>query len=74
MRTTLNLDDDLILVGKRLADQRNTTMGRIVSDLLRLALTPGNEPKVKNGVPLFKAKAGRVKPSLDLVNRLRDAE
>lgn len=74
MRTTLELDDDLILVGKRLADQRNTTLGRVVSDLLRLALTPGNEPRVRNGVPLFKARAGAIKPSLDLVNRLRDAE
>lgn len=74
MRTTLDLDDDLILVGKRLADQRKTTLGRVVSDLLRVALTPRNEPRVKNGVPLFKAKAGSVKPSLDLVNRLRDAE
>jgi|CXWL01.1.fsa_nt_gi hypothetical protein len=74
MRTTLELDDDLILVGKRLADQRKTTLGRVVSDLLRLALTPGNEPRVKNGVPLFKVRAGATKPSLDLVNHLRDAE
>lgn len=74
MRTTLDLDDDLILVGKRLADQRKTTLGRVVSDLIRLALTPAHEPRVKNGVPLFRSKAGGVKPSLDLVNRLRDAE
>jgi hypothetical protein len=74
MRTTLELDDDLILVGKRLADQRNTTLGRVVSDLLRVALTPGNKPRVRNGVPLFKTRAGAIKPSLDLVNRLRDTE
>ena len=55
MRTTLELDDDLILVGERLADQRNATLGRVVSDLVRLALTPGNEPRVRNGGPLFKA-------------------
>lgn len=74
MRTTLDLDDDLILVGKRLADQRKTTLGRVVSDLLRQALTPGNEPRVKNGVPLFKVRTEATKPSLDLVNHLRDAE
>ncbi len=74
MRTTLELDDDLILLGKRLAEQRRTTLGRVLSDLVRLALAPKDEPRVKNGVPLFKAKAGGKKPSLDLVNRLRDAE
>ncbi len=74
MRTTLELDDDLILVGKRLAEQRRTTLGRVLSDLVRLALVPKDEPRVKNGVPLFKVKAGGKKPSLDLVNRLRDAE
>ncbi len=73
MRTTLELDDDLLLVGKRLAEQRRTTLGRVFSDLVRMALTPKDEVRVKNGVPLFKVKAGAKKPSLDLVNRLRDA-
>lgn len=74
MRTTLELDDDLVLLGKRLAEQRRTTLGRVLSDLVRLALAPKDEPRMKNGVPLFKVKAGAKKPSLDLVNRLRDAE
>lgn len=73
MRTTLELDDDLVLVGKRLAEQRRTTLGRVLSDLVRMALTPKDEVRLKNGVPLFKVKAGAKKPSLDLVNRLRDA-
>ena len=74
MRTTLELDDDLILLGKRMAEQRNTTLGRVFSDLVRLALTPKDGPRIKNGVPLFKVKAGARKPSLDQVNRLRDSE
>ena len=73
MRTTLELDDDLILVGKRLAQQRRTTLGQVFSDLVRLALTPKAQARVKNGVPMFKVKAGARKPSLDLVNRLRDS-
>jgi hypothetical protein len=73
VRTTLELDDDLVLVGKRLAEQRRTTLGRVLSDLVRMALTPKDEVRLKNGVPLFKVKAGAKKPSLDLVNRLRDA-
>ena len=74
MRTTLELDDDLILLGKRMAEQRETTLGRVLSDLVRQALVPKDSPRVKNGVPLFRMKAGAKKPSLDLVNQLRDAE
>ena len=74
MRTTLELDDDLVLAGKRMAEQRKTTLGRVLSDLVRQALVPKTAPRVRNGVPLFRPRAGARKPSLDLVNRLRDAE
>ena len=74
MRTTLDLDEDLISVAKQLAEQRHTTMGRVVSSLMREALEPKDAPAIRNGVPLFKTVAGAPKPSLALVNRLRDEE
>jgi len=37
VRTTLDLDDDLILMGKRMAEQRKTSLGRVLSDLVRQA-------------------------------------
>jgi hypothetical protein len=72
MRTTIDLDEDLLLIAKQLAEQQRTTMGRVVSKLVRKALEPGETPKVRNGVPLFTPVAGTVKPSLSLINRLRD--
>ena len=48
-------------------------MGQIVSELVRRALEPKKHPKVRNGVPLFTPKAGARKPSLAVVNQLRDA-
>ena len=74
MRTTLNLDDDLVLVARQLAQQRGTTTGQVISDLARAALEPKGAPKVRNGVPLFAPKPGARKPHLALVNRLRDEE
>ncbi|MDP9055516.1 MAG: DUF6364 family protein [Acidobacteriota bacterium] len=74
MRTTLDLDEDLIAVAKQLAEQRRTSMGRIVSSLMREALEPRDAPAIRNGVPLFKPVPGASKPSLSLVNRLRDEE
>jgi len=74
MRTTIELDDDLILVAKELAGRRRTTMGRIVSDMFRQALEPAGAPRMRNGVPLFTPKKGAPRPSMALVNRLRDEE
>src|SRR5947209_20192061 len=72
MRTTLDLDEDLLQVAKQLAAQRGATMGQIISDLARKALEPKRSPKMRNGVPLFVPKRGAKKPCLALVNRLRD--
>ena len=72
MRTTLDLDDDLLQVAKQLARQRGATLGQVISELARQALEPKSPPRLRNGVPLFAPKPGAKKPHLDLVNRLRD--
>ena len=72
VRTTLELDDDLAHVAKQLASRRGMTMGQVVSELVRKALEPKAEPRMRNGVPLFTPKPGARKPHLALVNRLRD--
>jgi hypothetical protein len=72
MRTTLEMDDDLLQIARHLAAQRRTTMGQVISDLTRKALEPEGSPKTRNGVPLFTPKPGARKPSLQLVNQLRD--
>jgi len=73
MRTTLDLDDDLLQAAKEIALTRGESAGRVVSDLMRQALTRDADRtlRVRNGVPLL----GRVgKPiTMALVNRLRDA-
>jgi hypothetical protein len=72
MRTTIDLPEDLILVTKQMAQSRHSTMGQIVSELLRKAMAPSGSPKIRNGFQLLEPKAGAAKPSLALVNRLRD--
>ncbi|MGD0498723.1 MAG: CopG family transcriptional regulator [Bryobacteraceae bacterium] len=74
MRTTLELDDDLVHVARQLAQQRDTTMGQVVSELVRKALEPKEAPRVRNGFPLLTPKPGARKPYLDLINQLRDDE
>jgi len=72
MRTTFDIEDDVLLVAKQLALQQGKTAGQVVSALLRQALEPKSAPRLRNGVPLFTPKAGARKPGLTLVNRLRD--
>jgi len=75
VRTTLDIDEDVLLAAKSLAAQRGQPIGRIVSDLARKALRPVDEsPKVRNGVPVFPPKHVSPPPDDALVNRLRDEE
>ena len=74
MRTTLDLDDDLLEAVKELAAARHTTAGRIVSDLVRKGLdTPARAQKIRNGVPLMPRRpAGSPPLTGKLVNELLD--
>ncbi len=72
MRTTIDLDVDLINIGKHLAAQRKQTLGQVFSMLIRKALTPSEQPVIRNGVPLFPVKPSSVSIDLELVNALRD--
>jgi hypothetical protein len=73
VRTTLDIDEDVLQAAKELAASRSTTAGRILSDLARKALQPRRGPRVRNGVPLMSRRPkGAPRPTMALVNRLRD--
>lgn len=73
VRTTLDVDDDVLQAAKEIAANRGTTAGRVLSDLARKALEPRGTSRVRNGVPLLpRRKKGGSPVTLDHVNRLRD--
>ena len=73
MRTTLDLDDDVLQAAKEIAAAKGLTAGKVVSDLLRKALEPVTRPEFRNGVPLMpRQAAGTPKMTMALVNELRD--
>jgi hypothetical protein len=71
MRTTLNLDSEVLAKVRMLAKQRGVSLGEVVSELIRKALSPQKTTTKRNGVPIFPRREGPP-PDLELVNRLRD--
>lgn len=72
MRTTLDIDEDVLLAAKSLAKRKSLSVGKVLSDLARQALTRQPEALTRNGVPLFPQQPGAAVVTLELVNRLRD--
>jgi hypothetical protein len=74
MRTTLELDDDLVNTAKDLARQQGSTLGRVISDLALQSLAAQAPPKYRNGFRVLVPRPGAPRADLELVNRLRDEE
>ena len=72
MRTTLELDDDLLATARQLSHQQGLTLGQLISELARQSLAARAPLKVRNGALLFEPKAGAPKPDLRIVHKLRD--
>ncbi|MBV8545429.1 MAG: CopG family transcriptional regulator [Acidobacteria bacterium] len=75
MRTTLEIDDDVLQAVKKIAAKRKLTLGRALSDLARQSITAGESDRVRNGVPLMPRRPkGSAPLTVEMVNRLRDQE
>ena len=72
MRTTLELDDDLLSAARHVARQQGVTLGQVISELARQSLAATAPLKVRNGAMLFVPKAHASKPDLRIVNELRE--
>lgn len=75
MRTTLDIDDDVLQAAKERARHEQKTAGQVVSELLRQALTAPRpyevrEPKAVYGFKPFASRGGIV--TNDLIDELRN--
>ena len=69
----MNIDEDVLQAAKDLAALRKTTTGKVLSELARKGLEPGDEaPVMRNGVPTLPPRSGERPVTMDEVNRLRD--
>lgn len=80
MRTTLDIDDDVLLAAKELARTRKKTTGEMISELARTALARAAEPTgpggpygtvLQNGWYVLPQRGGAIVTN-ELVERLLD--
>lgn len=75
MRTTLDLDTEVLIIVKEIAMQQHSSAGAVVSELLRRALQPTEVAlEIRNGIPLLPRRPNGPKITMELVNRLRDED
>ena len=79
MRTTIDIELDVLSAAKEIARQRDVGLGKVISELLRQALTGNTHLSAdaqasisSTGFEPFPARGVIV--TNDLVNRLREAE
>lgn len=78
MRTTLDIDIDVLQAAKEIAERERSTAGRVISKLARKALT-GSETSgkdvfiYKNGVPVLAHREGEI-ITMEHIQQLMDEE
>ena len=72
MRTTLAIDDDVLVAAKAIARQQGRSLGEVVSELARRALHRPQPTAIRNGIPLLPRDEGPPVITLETVVTLRD--
>jgi hypothetical protein len=72
MQMTVDLEDDVFFAAEEIARQRGVSIGKVLSDLARQALSHQTAASTRNGVPLFPIQPGAGVVTAELVNQLRD--
>jgi len=73
VRTTLNLDDDVIVAARELAAGERRTLGSVISELARRGLTPARL-ETADGLPVIRVPAGTPAITPQMVRRAFDED
>ena len=69
MRTTLQIDDDVLEAARSLAEAENRTLGQVVSLLARKGLAPRPQEATDSGFPVFAVSADAPPITREMVRR-----
>jgi hypothetical protein len=71
VRTTLNIDDDVVAAARDLAADQRRSLGSIISDLARRGLTPARVDSA-DGLPVIRVPPGTPAITPSMVRRALD--
>jgi hypothetical protein len=73
MRTTLAIDDDVLVAAKEMAATERKCVGEVISSLARRAMRPAQSRRaMRNGVPLLPVRKGAPRVTSELVRQLME--
>lgn len=72
MRTTLTIDDDVLSAARARAERERRSVGDVISELARAALTTGTVPRGRSGFPVLPVSNPDAVVTTEIVNRLRE--
>lgn len=73
MRTTLEIDDDVVAVARELAGARRQSLGSVISELARRGLTPARV-EAEGDLPVIRVPAGTPAITPEMVRRAMDED
>ncbi|MGH3970647.1 MAG: antitoxin [Mycobacterium sp.] len=68
MRTTLDIDEDVVAAARELAANERRSLGAVISELARRGLTPARV-ETENGLPVIRVPAGTAPITPEMVRR-----
>lgn len=74
VRTTVDIEDDVLQAAREIAASRGQTIGQVLSDLARRSLQSRGRSAVRNGVPMLPRRPNAQPMTVKRVNELRDDE
>lgn len=74
MRTTLEIDDDVLQAARSLATAEEKDLGKVVSELARRGLAPRTQSKTRSGFPVFDVEPEAAPITLALVKEALDGD
>jgi hypothetical protein len=73
MRTTLNIDDDVLLAVRNIATKEGKSLGQVISVLARQTLNSSEPDRVfRNGIRLLPVRPGASPITPELVRQLQN--
>ena len=73
MRTTLDIDDDVVFAARELAAGQRRSLGSVISELARRGLTP-SQVEVDGDMPVIRVPTGTAPITPEMVRRALDED